>query len=133
MISSVTEEDVYSKTVPTKLTYMDDLESGELKKLNIIREYGILNRSINIMNHCGTHKLSSHCRVINIMKVLYNIVKHKHVKIADIVTENYIRYAKLKIAECKIRFGKLQIFDSSGENHLTRGITIRLSSKFICD
>ena len=33
------EEDGYCKTVPTMLTSMDFLESGELKKLKINREY----------------------------------------------------------------------------------------------
>ena len=32
-----------------------------------------------------------------------------------------------------MNFGKLRIFDSSGENNLTRGIPIRIFSKIICD
>ena len=32
-----------------------------------------------------------------------------------------------------MNFGKLRIFDSSGENNLTRGIPIRLVSKIICN
>ena len=37
------EEDGYCKTVPTMLSSMDVLESGELKKLKINREYDLLN------------------------------------------------------------------------------------------
>ena len=68
MKPSGTEEDGYCKTVPTMLTSMDVLESGELKKLKINRDYDLLIRSINYMNHCGTHKCSSYCRVITIIK-----------------------------------------------------------------
>ena len=85
------------------------------------------------MNHCGTHKCNCHCRVISIMKVLYNKLKHEHIKDADIVTENLICYAKLKITKCRICFCNLRIFYSSGENNLTRRIPIRLFSKIICD
>ena len=101
--------------------------------MKINREYDLLNRSINYHNHCGTHNCSSYCLVITIIKVLYNIINHKHVKKADIVIENNKRYVKLKISNLKINFGKLRIFDSSGENNLTRGIPIRLFSKIICD
>ena len=110
------EEYGYSKTLPTILTSIDVLESGELKKLKINREYNSLNRLINIMNHCGTHNYSSYCPVITIMKVLHNIYKYKHVKDADIVTANFIPYAKLKKFKCRMDYGKARIFDSSGEN-----------------
>ena len=101
------EEDGYCKTDPTMLSSMDVLESGELKKLKINREYDLLNRSINYYNHCGTHKCSSYCLVITIITVLYNIINHKHVKDADIITENSKRYVKLKISKCRMNFGKL--------------------------
>ena len=127
------EEDGYCKTDPTMLSSMDVLESGELKKLKINREYDLLNRSVNYYNHCGTHKCSGYCSVISIMKVLYNKEKHQHVKDADIVIENNKTYVKLKISNCRMNFGKQRIFDSSGENNLTRGIPIRLFSKIICD
>ena len=82
-------EDGYSKTVPTILTSIDVLESGEFNKMKIYREYDLLNRSINYMNRCGTHKQSSYCLVITIMKV-----------------ENSIPYTKLKIAKCRMDHGK---------------------------
>ena len=47
------------------------------------------------------------------MKVLYNKSKLKHDKDSDIVTENYIRYTKLKIAKCRMNYGNTRIFDSS--------------------
>ena len=91
------EKDGYSKTVPIKLTSMDILESGEFKKQKINREYNFLNRSINIMNHCYTHTCSSYCLVITVIKVLYNIVKYKHVK--D-VHNNRKCYTLYKIENC---------------------------------
>ena len=83
------------------------------------------------MNHCGTHKCSSYCTVISIMKVLYNKEKHQHVKDANIVIENIKIYVKSKIAHCRMNFGKLKIFDSSGENNLTRGIPIRFFKNYM--
>ena len=74
------KEDRYCKTVPTMLSSMDVLESGELNKLKIDREYDLLNHFINYMNHCGTQKCSSYCLVIKIIIVLYNIINQKHVK-----------------------------------------------------
>ena len=58
------------------------------------------------------------------MKELYNLIKQKYVKNADIVTENSIPYAKLKTAEYRMDYGKVRIFDSSGENNLTKGIPL---------
>ena len=113
------------------LTSMDIIESGELKKFKINKKYDLLNRSINYMNHYSTHKCSSYCLVITIITVLYNIINHKYVKDADIVTENSKRYAKLKISKYRMDYGKSRMFDSSGENNLTRGIPIRLFSKII--
>ena len=46
--------------------------------------------------------------------MLYNLINHKHVKDADIVTENSKRYAKLKIAKCRMDYGLSHLFDSSG-------------------
>ena len=59
------EEDGYCKIVLTMLSSMDVLESGELKKLKINREYDLMNRSVNYYNHCGTHKCSSYCLKIS--------------------------------------------------------------------
>ena len=123
------EEDGYCNTVPTMLSSTDVLESEELKKLKITRENDLLNRSINIMNHCGTNKCSSYCSVSSTMKVLFNKEKHKHVKEIDKIFENNKVNARLKVSNCRMNFGKLRIFDSSGENNLTRGIPIRMFSK----
>ena len=81
------------------------------------------------MNHCVTHKCSSYCTVISIMKVVSNKEKHQYVKDADIVIENIKTYVKLKISHCRMKFGKLRIIYSSGENNLTRGIPIRFFQK----
>ena len=49
------------------------------------------------MNHCTTNKCSSYCLVITIITVLYNIINHRHVKDADVLTENSKHYVKLKL------------------------------------
>ena len=69
------------------------------------------------MNHCGTHKCSSYCLKMSIMKELYNLIKHEQVKDSDIVTENYIPYEKLNIAECRMDYRTAQIFYSSGKDN----------------
>ena len=133
MKPSSIEGDEYSKTFPTMLSSMDVLESGELEKLKINREYDFLNRSINYINHCGIHKCSSYCTVISIMKVLHNKEKHQYVKDTDVVTENNKIHTKLKCSYCRMIYDKLRIFDSSGENNLTRVIPIRFFLKHLCD
>ena len=95
MKASSMEEDGYCKTVPTILISVDVLQSGELKRLKINRECDLVNSSINYMNHCDIHNCSCNCLLIPIIKVLYNRIKHKHIKDADIVTETSIHYAKL--------------------------------------
>ena len=42
-------------------------------------------------------------------------------------------FTRIKIIECRIKFGKLRIFDKPGENNLTRGIAIRRYCSIICD
>ena len=79
------------------LSSMNILDRVELKKLKINREYNLLNYSVNIMYRCGTHKCSRNFHIITIMKVLYDKLKHAHVKYADIVTANSIRYTKPKM------------------------------------
>ena len=79
------------------LSSMNILDRVEIKKLQINREYNLLNRSVNFMYRCGTHTCSRHFRIISIMKVLYDKLKHTYVKHADIVTANSIRYTKPKM------------------------------------
>ena len=62
-------------------------------------------------------------------ETLNNKEKHQHVKDADIVIENNKIYVKLKISHCRMNFGKLRIFDSSGENNVTRSTPIRFFQK----
>ena len=66
------------------------------------------------------------------MNILYNKVKNKHYKAACIVTNNVIHYTNSLIVEFMMKFGKLQIFDSSVEKSLTRDIPIRLFKTIIC-
>ena len=67
------------------------------------------------------------------MQVLYNLINHKNVKDADMVTANAKRYTTFKISKCRMDYEKARVFDISGTNMLTRGIPIRLFSKITCD
>ena len=42
-------------------------------------------------------------------------------------------FARIKVIEYRMKFGKLQIFDNSGENNFTRSIAILLYGSIICD
>ena len=56
---SAMEEDEYPSTSDLMLSSINVLDSAELKKLKINREDNLLNRAINYINHCGTHKCST--------------------------------------------------------------------------
>ena len=104
-----------------------------MKRLKINREDDILNRAINYINHRGTHKYSTYCHLVLLRNIIYNKKKHKYVKKDDIFSKDGDMFARIKIIECRMKFGKLRIFDKSGENNITRGITIRLYGSIICD
>ena len=55
---------------------------------------------------------------------IYNEKKHKDVNADHIFSVNGDMFARMKVIEFRMKFGKLQIFDKSGENNLTRGIAI---------
>ena len=101
-----------------------------MKNLKINREDDLYNRAINYMNHCGTHKYSKYCHLVSLRNVIYNKNKHKKVKEDDIFSKD-VDFARIKVIVCRIKFGKLRIFDKSGENNLTRGIAIRLYGSII--
>ena len=108
------------------------LDSAELKKLKINRKDNLLNRAINYINHCGTHKCSKYCHLVALRNVIYNNKKHKDVKEDDIFSKDGDIFARIKVIECRMKFGKQRFFDKSGENNLTRGIAIRLCGSIIC-
>ena len=127
------EEDGYPSTSDHMLSSINVLDSAELKKLKINREENLLNRAINYINHCGTHKCSKYCHLVALRNVKYNKNKHKDVKEDDIFSKDGDMFARIKVIECRMKFGKLRIFDKSGENNLTRGIAIRSYGSIICD
>ena len=65
--------------------------------------------------------------------MLYITKKHKDVKGDEMFSKDGDMFARIKVIECRMKFGKLRIFDKSGENNLTRGIAIRLYDSIICD
>ena len=62
---------------------------------------------------------------------IYNKKKHKDVKVDDIFCTYGDMFTNIKVIEYRMKFGKLRIFDKSGENNLTRGIATRLYGSII--
>ena len=127
------EENGYPSTSDFMLSSINILDNAEMKKLRINREDDLLKRAINYINHCGTHKYSRYCHLVSLRNVIYNKKKHKDVKEDDIFSKDSDMFARIKVIECRMKFGKLQIFNKSGENNLTRGIDIRLYVSIRCD
>ena len=65
--------------------------------------------------------------------MLYIIKKHKDVKGDEMFSKDGDMFARIKVIEYRMKFGKLRIFDKSGETNLTRGITIRRYGSILCD
>ena len=105
------EEDGYSSTSDLTLSSINVLDSAELKKLKINREDELLNRAINYINHYGTHKCSKYCHLVTLRNVIYNKNKHKDVKEDDIFSKDSDMFVRIKVIECRMKFGKLRIFD----------------------
>ena len=51
----------------------------------------------------------------------------------DIFSKGGDMFVRIKVIEYRMKFGKLQIFDNSGENNFTRSIAILLYGSIICD
>ena len=66
------QEDGYSSILNLMMSSINVLDSAELKKLKINREYNLSNRAINYINHCGTHKCSKYCHLVALKNVIYN-------------------------------------------------------------
>ena len=66
------KEDGYPSTSDIMLSSINVLDSAELKKLKINREDDLLNRAINYINHCGTHKFSKYCHLVSLRNIIYN-------------------------------------------------------------
>ena len=92
----------------------------------------MLHLSTNIMNHCGTHNCSYYYHKKLLEKYCIIKKRHTYLKVVDIITCDGIHYAKFKIVEYRMKLNKLQLFVSSRENNLTRGIR-KNYLKIICD
>ena len=53
----------------SSLICLKSLDVTELKKLKINREDDLLNRDINYINNCGTHKSSKYCHLVSLRNV----------------------------------------------------------------
>ena len=79
------------------LSSINVLDSAELKKLKINREDYLLNRAINYINHCGTHKYSKYCHLVSLRNAIDNKKKYKNVKEDDIFSKGSDMLARIKV------------------------------------
>ncbi len=115
--------DGYRETCSGMQASTDVLERKELKRLKVNRENDLVQRQLNMMNHCGTHRCSGYCLQEKPFYVNYDPTIHTDTAPEDrIVTLDGTEKVRIKVHECRHRFGKALKFDSSGENNLTRGI-----------
>ena len=97
------------------------LKKKELKHFKINRELDVLERVINLTNHCRTHKCSDYCLRSKSVRVNYDPNKHDS-DIFDVrVDDDGKEYVYEEVKDCRMHFGTELEFDPSGENDRTRG------------
>ena len=98
------------------------LKRKELKKFKFCNEKILVNRGINITNHCRTHQCSDYCLRKKPYKVKYDEEKHSNVSEFEIhVDDKNEKWVFEKKDECRMGFGTVLEYDGSGENNRTRG------------
>ena len=70
---------------------------------------------------------------MSLINITFNKEKHKDFKEQNMFSKDGDMFARIKEIECRMKFGKLHIFDKSGEDNLTREIAIRSYGFIICD
>ena len=108
VVPSGMEEDGYVSISDLIMSSKNVLDSAELKKLKINREDELLNRAINYINHCDTHKYSKYCHLVALRNVIHNKKKHKDVKEDDIFSKGGDMFVRIKVIECRMKVGKLR-------------------------
>ena len=102
----------------------DVLDKRELKELKLSKEGDLLNRIVNISNHCLSHKFSGCCLKGTQLFKVYIITAHGDIPQDQQYILNSIEYVKCIIKECMMKYGKPLLYNPSGENNLKRGIPI---------
>ncbi len=130
-------EDGYRKTSAQMITSKDVLESEELKKLKVTREDDLLNRRVNMTNHCGTHKCSDYCLIAvtrsAVLEERANVVEIPGQETTTWTREDGTQMISRMFKTCRMYFGDALIYDSSGENNLTGGMILQLQPKIVFD
>ena len=99
----------------------DVVKKKELKKFKVSREYDLRERSINMTNHCRTHKCSAYCLRKKKKKVKFDPKKHADM-IGNVVRDkNENEYVYVDLMYCRMDFGEELKYDPSGGNDRTRG------------
>ena len=68
------EEDGYPSISDSMLSSINVLDSDKLKEIKMNKEDDLLNRALNYINYCGTHKFSKYCHLVS-LRNLYAIRK----------------------------------------------------------
>lgn len=103
----------------------DILHRKELKKPKWTREDNLVERRVNIDNHCRCHCCSDYCLKYKKVATPFDAKLHKDIPENDIWTniKSGVKMANVRTCQgCKFKFGIPLKYDPSGENNLTRGI-----------
>ena len=111
----------YPHTQTEMQTSKNVLETRELKEPKHSREDHLLDRQVNISNHCQTHKCCAYCLRKRTYSMLFNPALHTHVPAAKRFKQNGVEKLKLEKQFCRLKFGDALEFDPSGEGNLTGG------------
>jgi hypothetical protein len=114
----------YRSQFTNMISSQDVIASKELKKMKLQRENSLLNRRVNITNHCLTHKCSTYCLVEKVKRVPYD----HNLNANRINVETYqdsstgCTFEKVRSSECRMHFGRALKIDYSGEKNITGGM-----------
>jgi hypothetical protein len=151
------DEDGYRKTSPDMMKTEDVMNIKELKKTKVQRENDLLNRRVNISNHCGTHKCSDYCLVGATRDRIIQLAAEKAGHLASVAVgttveegsgepgkdgrkggEKWIRdngdvVIRELFKKCRMYFGEALVYDTSGEHNLIGGMILQLKPRLVFD
>jgi hypothetical protein len=113
----------YRSAITGMASSNDVLNTKELKHMKFQQEDDLLNRRVNITNHCGVHKCSDYCLKTIFINERYNPDKYKNVdKDKVFIGADGVEMVKIAVKQCRMHFGTPLSTDFSGEKNITGGI-----------
>ena len=117
------EDDLYRQTCNLMMSSEDVVDRKELSIPKFLREASMFNRTVNISNHCRTHKCSNYCLREVAHSVIFNANIHQNIPDNRRFTRNDgVAMIRDIVRVCRMHFGNALLYDHSGENNITRGI-----------